>query len=126
MRQPIPFSPKFNEPILRGEKDVTRRFRPRHVGTLLRAKNPVPGKKPNQWPGFADLIVVDCRSVRLQDLTDVEAYREGVQTVEEFRDIWRELYGPTGPRSWDRNPGVWRIQFHLTKQTKLIEQEGSP
>jgi hypothetical protein len=110
-RDPIPVHPRFNEPILRGEKTVTRRFRPRHVDSWLRAKNPVPGKRPDQWPGFADLVVTDCRSVRLQSIDKEEARLEGLGSVYEFEQIWRELYDKSFYRRWDRNPPVFRIEF---------------
>ena len=118
-RDPIPFHPRFNELILRGEKTVTRRFRPRHVDQWLRAKNPVPGKRPDQWPGFADLVVTDCRSVRLHPITEEEARLEGLGSVNEFEQVWRELYPsfPTSTRParnyerWENRPPVWRIEF---------------
>ena len=128
-REPIPFSPRFNESILRGEKTVTRRFRPRHVDQWLRAKNPVPGKRPDRWPGFADLVVTDCRSVRLQSITQEEARLEGLGSVYEFEQIWRTLYPskstPTHPartyECWERNPAVWRIEFRcITKPPARI------
>ena len=114
-RDPIPFHARFNEPILRGEKTVTRRFRPRHVDQWLRAKNPVSGKRPDQWPGFADLVVTDCRSVRLQSITREEAQLEGLGSVYEFEQTWRELYPQSSRanyyRCWERNPAVWRVEF---------------
>ena len=110
-RDPIPFHPRFNEPILRREKTVTRRFRPRHVDQWLRAKNPVPGKRPDKWPGFADLVVTDCRSVRLQSITREEARLEGLGSVYEFEQIWHELYDKDPYRRWERDPPVWRIEF---------------
>ena len=118
-RDPIPFHPRFNESILRGEKTVTRRFRPRHVDQWLRAKNPVPGKRPDQWPGFADLVVTDCRSVRVQSITKEEARLEGLGSVYEFEQVWRELYPSEATSSrparyqerWENNPPVWRIEF---------------
>ncbi len=110
-RDPIPFHPRFNDAILRGEKTVTRRFRPRHVDQWLRAKNPVPGKRPDKWPGFADLVVTDCRSVRLQSITKGEAQLEGLGSVYEFEQIWHELYDKSFYRRWERNPPVWRVEF---------------
>jgi hypothetical protein len=110
-RDPIPFHPRFNEPILRGEKTVTRRFRPRHVDQWLRAKNPIPGKRPDKWPGFADLVVTDCRSVRLQSIDKEEALPEGLGSVYEFEQVWHELYDKSPYRCWERNPAVYRIEF---------------
>ena len=129
-RDPIPFDPRFDLAILHGEKTVTRRFRPRHVDALLRAKNPIPGKRPNEWPGFADLVVTDCRSVRLHSITEEEARLEGFESVSEFEEIWQELYPPSQPgnyyRCWERNPPVWRIEFRcLTSPTRYGSLEVS-
>ena len=118
-RQPIPFHPRFNDAILRGEKTVTRRFRPRHVDQWLRAKNPVEGRRPDQWPGFADLVVTSCRSVRLQPISEEEARLEGLSSVSEFEEVWRGLYPSTSSlkrrerpyECWESNPAVWRIEF---------------
>lgn len=118
-RDPIPFHPRFNGAILRGEKTVTRRFRARHVGQWLRAKNPIEGRRPDQWPGFADLVVIECRSVRLQSISEEEAQWEGLDSVREFEQIWRELYPSVSTlkrrgrpyECWERNPAVWRIEF---------------
>ena len=110
-RDPIPFHPRFNEAILRGEKTVTRRFRPRHVDQWLRAKNPVEGRRPDKWPGFADLVVTDCRSVRLQSIDEQEARLEGLVSVYEFEQVWRQLYDRDPYRRWERNPPVFRIEF---------------
>ena len=131
-RDPVPIHARFKLAILRGEKTVTSRFRPRHVDTHLRAKNPVPGRNPSKWPGFADLVVTDCRSVRLQSITKEEARLEGFESVYEFEQIWRELYPSSRPvnyyRCWERNPPVWRIEFRcLTPPSaRYVPLEAAP
>jgi len=111
-RVPIPFHERFITPILAGEKTVTRRPTPRHVGTLLRAKIPNYRKRPSQWPGFANLLVIDCRSV-LGDITSEEARLEGFESVEAFKEFWG-----TNIRHWDPLLQVWRIEFKVVKVGK--------
>jgi hypothetical protein len=139
-RVSMPFRAEFIPHIIGTEepvKTVTRRFTPRHVGTLLRAKVPKPGKRPGQWPGFANLIVVDCRSVRLHDIArpipsapahDVsdaiandiwmakmanaaEIAGEGFLSLAEFIAVWNDIYDGRPEKQWDSNPAVWRIEF---------------
>lgn len=125
-RRTIPFSARFVPHILGTElplKTVTRRFTPHHVGEHLRAAVPKPGKKPSQWKGFANLVVVGCESWRLHDIAlnndwmAAELRREGVETADEFIAIWRELYDAKPPedawKKWDANPPVWRIEFRV-------------
>lgn len=143
-RESIPFNQRFVPHILGTElpvKTVTRRFRPRHVGTHLRAKVPKPGKSPSQWPGFANLIVVDCHSEHLQDIgnkvrmwnefatytkdgqtidvpeTHMDVDGEGVELLSDFIAIWKELYDAKPGKRWEDNPPVWRIEFALEPPT---------
>lgn len=119
----LPFNERFVSPILEGTKDVTRRFRPRHVDEILRAKIPNQRKLPSQWPGFATLQVKACSSERLQSIAepgrvDEEVRREGASSLEAFQEIWASIY-PTKPeRAWDKNPAVWRIQFAVVAKGK--------
>ena len=112
-RVPIPFHQRFVSQILAREKTVTRRPTPRHVGTLLRAKIPNGRKRPSEWPGFANLLVTDCRSVLLGAIDDAEARLEGFASAEEFKEFWG-----TNIRSWDPALPVWRIEFKVVKVGK--------
>ncbi|KLU61870.1 hypothetical protein CEB3_c17880 [Peptococcaceae bacterium CEB3] len=56
------------------------------------------------------LSVRDVRVQRLQDITDVDARKEGVESREEFRVLWDRLNSKRGFR-WAVNPYVWVIEF---------------
>jgi len=116
VRFSMPFRAEFVPHILGTKwptKTVTRRFSPRHVGTLLRAKIPDGKRVPSRWPGFANLIVVDCRSVHLRDMDDAEAHKEGLGSLSDFIRIWQDLYGGRPGKEWADNPSVWRIEFRM-------------
>lgn len=58
------------------------------------------------------LKVTDVRVERLQDITEVDANKEGfedgpcLESLELFESVWKEIYG-----NWDDNPWVWVIEF---------------
>lgn len=108
---PMPFGERFIIPIRHGTKTVTRRFTPRPIGTILRAKVPIQGKKPWEWKTFANLEVTDCRSVWLNDIDTEDSIREGFPDLISFINTWDEIYQDKPERQWDQNPAVWRIEF---------------
>jgi len=75
------------------------------------------------------LKIVSVRAERIQDISEGDAMVEGVSghfdVVESgphgatavsdyrtgFKHMWTEIYGATGPESWDANPWVWAISF---------------
>lgn len=71
-----------------------------------------------RWASRLTLIVTDVRVQRLQDISEVDAIREGVTLIEEtcedpreaFRDLWDSLYGPG---AWHVNPWVVAISFDV-------------
>lgn len=97
--------------------------------------DPIPG---NQWrsrpsihmPRWASRItleITDVRVERLQDISGMDAKREGVSvpahTPEDgadldyarrgFRRLWEEIHGGG---SWEKNPWVWAIEFKRLEQ----------
>ena len=66
-----------------------------------------------RWASRITLEITQVRVERLQDITEEDAYNEGVSTLWEnnvyaFRNLWNSI---NGPGSWDLNPWVWVIQF---------------
>ncbi|MCP8311116.1 MAG: ASCH domain-containing protein [Candidatus Methylarchaceae archaeon HK01M] len=57
-------------------------------------------------PHFADLLVTHIERKRLGDFTEEDAKREGGYTLEEFKDVWKELHG-----EWNLNERVYVIHF---------------
>jgi hypothetical protein len=69
-----------------------------------------PGIHMPRWACRLELDVLDVRVERLQDVTEQEARREGVEDVIAFALKWVEIYG-NGDHDWNVNPWVWRIGF---------------
>ncbi|MCK9468123.1 MAG: hypothetical protein M0Q49_01790 [Porticoccaceae bacterium] len=90
-----------------------------------------PGKSPLRWrpsihmPRWASRILLEILSVRverLQDISGMDAKREGVSVPahlphdgadldyarREYHSLWQSI---NGPGSWDANPWVWVIEF---------------
>lgn len=58
------------------------------------------------------LRVVSCLPIRLQEIDDADAYREGFTNRHEFSAYWDYLQEGKGDEfKWLRNPWVWRIEF---------------
>lgn len=81
-----------------------------------------------RWASRITLEITDVRVERLQDITDVESMREGIQNLttcshgdfgipgavtaqnprRAFQLLWESIYGKG---SWQANPWVWVIEF---------------
>ena len=77
-----------------------------------------------RWASRITLEITDVRVERLQDISEEDAWQEGVQewigketpwkgklapaTVHGFASLWESI---AGPGSWDANPWVWVIEF---------------
>ncbi|MCJ7570753.1 MAG: ParB/RepB/Spo0J family partition protein [Candidatus Thermoplasmatota archaeon] len=102
----IPFRLSHMQPILDGIKTQTSRksIDPKiREGTIIRA---------NLWqPAFADLIVKKIEKKKLGDFTEKDAKREGGYTLEEFKEVWKNLHG-----KWDPDEVVNVIIFDKIKR----------
>ena len=100
----LPFSKVHGDAILKGVKSQTSRKTkdPRlQTGVVVRA----------QITHFADLEIANIYRKKLGDFDDEDARREGGYTLEEFKEVWKELHG-----EWNPNESVYVIQFKLAKQ----------
>lgn len=70
------------------------------------------------WASRSKARIVSVRPERVQDITEAEAIREGMLSVEDandlpwnpvgtFKGIWETIH----PGSWERNDWVWRIEL---------------
>ena len=99
----LPFSKAHADAIVEGTKTQTSRK----------------SKDPKIRPGaiargaithFADLKIVDVQRKRLADFDEDDARHEGGYTLEEFKDVWRNLHG-----EWNPNETVYVIQFEMVR-----------
>jgi ParB family chromosome partitioning protein len=100
----LPFSKVHGDAILKGVKSQTSRKTkdPRlQTGVVVRA----------QITHFADLEIANIYRKKLGDFDDEDARREGGYTLEEFKEVWKELHG-----EWNPDESVYVIQFKLAKQ----------
>lgn len=73
-----------------------------------------------RWASRIDLLVKAVRVERLQDISDDDAFAEGIVPMVEdgalgystpqniYRELWESI---NGPGSWDANPWVWVVEF---------------
>jgi len=102
----LPFRLSHMQPILDGIKTQTsRRGIPDpkiKEGAVIHAA---------VWePHFADLLVTKIERKKLGDFTEEDARREGGYTLEEFKQVWKDLHG-----EWNQDETVYIIHFREAK-----------
>jgi len=98
----LPFTKVHADAIVCGKKTQTAR---RSKGRLA------PGKIARvQVNHYADIEIIRIEAKRLEAFTEQDAMREGGYTLEEFKRVWRGIYG-----KWNPNQEVYAIQFVLKK-----------
>lgn len=98
----LPFSKIHADAVVDGKKTQTTRKSkdPRLLkGATIRA----------QVTHFADLKIEDVYRKRLGEFDDQDARREGGYSIDEFKDVWKELHG-----EWNPNESVYVIRFQLS------------
>lgn len=99
----LPFSRKHADSILDGHKTQTSRkgIDPRiRPGRIVRAA----------ITHFADLEIEDVHRKKLGDFDEEDAQREGGYTLEEFKEVWKELHGV-----WNPSESISVVRFRLVK-----------
>ena len=97
----------YHIPLIRsGVKEVTRRNWKKpmvKVGNVYMATTEMFTKKEDCdcW-----IKVVGCYRQKLKNMTEWEAHREGGYTLEEFKEVCKEING-----EWDPNQTVWVVEF---------------
>ncbi len=102
------FRPDMVEKILAGEKTQTRRvWKKAHVkvGNTYAIKKHYYQKNVDA-PGF--IRITGLRVEPLIEITNMDAKKEGFQSLREFVDVWTELHGEP---EWHND--VWVIDFEL-------------
>ncbi len=98
----LPFRLSHMNPILTGVKTQTSRKGipdPKvRVGAKIHAA---------VWePHFAELTITSIQRKRLGDFTEEDARKEGGYTLEQFKEVWKNLHG-----EWNENEFIYVIQF---------------
>lgn len=73
-----------------------------------------------RWASRLTLTVTDVRVQRIQDISEDDAFEEGVTRLDvplatykaAFRDLWNHLHGP---HAWDRNDWVAAYTFEVAR-----------
>lgn len=102
----LPFSKRHADSITGRRKTQTSR----------KSKDPrlVPGVTVRaQITHFADLEVEDTYRKRLGDFDEEDAKREGGYTLEEFKEVWKDLHG-----QWNPDEVVYVIRFRLSRSVE--------
>jgi hypothetical protein len=79
----------------------------------------IPAIHMYRWASRITLEITEVRVERLQDISDSDAWAEGISAstvstdepgdaVRLYRALWESI---NGPGSWDENPWVWAISF---------------
>lgn len=86
-----------------------------------------------RWASRITLRVTDVRVERVQEITEGDAVREGVQAIPEapasltdrtaFASLWDSLNAKRG-HGWDVNPWVWVVSFERAAPTPESQEEG--
>lgn len=108
----LPFSKVHADAVLKDIKTQTSR----------KAKDPRLQKGVTtraQVTHFADLEVTDVYRKKLGDFDDEDAKREGGYTLDEFKEVWKELHG-----EWNPNETVYVIRFRLAKVVGEFSNSG--
>jgi len=98
-------------------KDARHRRTP--AGTVIYRASFWHGQPPDEWSSprvmkaewsRAHLHLTAVRQERVQEITDEDAWREGVAHRREFQDMWLRI---NGWASWRRNVAVWVLSFDV-------------
>lgn len=78
------------------------------------------------------LKVTDVRCERLKDISEDDAWSEGVkgkgitryegESIQLFQSLWQSIHGPD---SWNENPWVWVYEFEVVSTNGKMQQQSN-
>ncbi len=109
------FKPKYVEKIKKGTKTATRRDWEKKMA-----------KKDGVYPVQTEMFqpktecevfikATDVYKNRLGNLTLSDARKEGGYSVEEFKEVWKEING-----SWEPYKKVWVVEFEKISKDEVV------
>ncbi len=85
-----------------------------------------PAKTMPEWASRCKLKILSVRVERLQEITEEDARKEGVEMSESvslkdgspcytlpFRLLWESIYGVDNPKAWSSNPWVFAYEWEV-------------
>ena len=99
----IKFLPAFHSLILLGQKTQTRR----------RECNFIDGEVVHIEDSHINIHILSIREHDLQNITIEDVKKEGLYTLETFKDLWNTLHPEL---NWDMNPRVYVLDFEVTSK----------
>lgn len=93
------------------------------------AKNGLSWRSPIHMPKEAARIflrVTDVRVERVQEISEEDAYAEGVGGVDNFIKLWDTINTKSGLYKWKNNPFVWTICFERVGKDGKVREIESP
>lgn len=104
----ILFKPEHVDPILMGRKTQTRRLGKKrwNIGSVHQART----RMMDRTSCFARLEIGGYYLQELHALQPFEAWAEGYESIEEYREVWDRI---NGEGSWGKNPDVHVVVFRV-------------
>ena len=65
--------------------------------------------------GVGHIRITEIRLEYVYQITEDDAIAEGVNSVEEYRQLWDSIYEGQPEKQWGANPEVWVVTFEAVK-----------
>jgi len=97
--------------ILSGEKTASRRPMERKRGRRVYEVGEKVGIRNGYVKPKAHVVITRRYRQKIGNMTDEDAKKEGFKDLEEFKRVWKRLYG-----KWNPNRVIWVYEFKLATE----------